>query len=175
MEKKYLSEVINYNSDIEPYRLIVIYSGVGSGKNYWVEKLAEQGKSILLITSRKATAQAQANKMGGERWIDLETLSSRGIGIKEQKKVVVTNAGIENFIKKKYNADDEKTYIWNFFDLIILDEAHSLATDATFTDSPFHVRDFLLWAYKHNNKCKIIFMTGTAAPIIELHTKRLVV
>lgn len=30
----FLSEVIDYEKDIEPYRLILLHSGVGSGKNY---------------------------------------------------------------------------------------------------------------------------------------------
>ena len=74
MNGKYLSEVINFKRDIEPFQVIRIYSGVGSGKNYWVETLAQMGYNILLITSRKATADAQAQKLGGQRWIDLETL-----------------------------------------------------------------------------------------------------
>ena len=32
MGKKYLSEVIDYERDIEPYSLIEIYAGVGAGK-----------------------------------------------------------------------------------------------------------------------------------------------
>lgn len=165
METKYLSEVINYEKDIEPYQIIEIYSGVGSGKNYWVEKLASEGKSILFITSRKVTAQAQARKMNGERWIDLDALGQEGIGSKKQNLVVVTNAGLEHFVKEKYDKSNEKTHIWKYFDLIILDEAHSLTTDATFTDSPFHVKDFLKWVQIHDKRCKIIFMTGTPEPI----------
>lgn len=165
METKYLSEVINYEKDIEPYQIIEIYSGVGSGKNYWVEKLASEGKSILFITSRKVTAQAQARKMNGERWIDLDALGQEGIGSKKQNLVVVTNAGLEHFVKEKYDESNEKTHIWKYFDLIILDEAHSLTTDATFTDSPFHVKDFLKWVQMHDKRCKIVFMTGTPEPI----------
>lgn len=165
METKYLSDVINYENDIEPYQIIEIYSGVGSGKNYWVEKLASEGKSILFITSRKVTAQAQAKKMSGKRWIDLDALGQEGIGSKKQNLVVVTNAGLEHFVKEKYDESDEKTHIWKYFDLIVLDEAHSLTTDATFTDSPFHVKDFLKWVQVHDERCKIIFMTGTPEPI----------
>ena len=151
MGKKYLSEVIDYERDIEPYSLIEIYAGVGAGKDHWVTDLVEQqGKSILLITSRKATAQAQANEIDGDRWINSERLSCQGIGIKSQKKVVVTNAGLEKFVKEKYDPNNEKTHIWKYFDLIILDEAHSLVTDATFTDSPFYVMDFLNWVYRHD-------------------------
>ena len=58
----FLSEAINFERDIQPFKVIRIYSGVGSGKNHWVETLANAGYSILLITSRKATADAQAKK-----------------------------------------------------------------------------------------------------------------
>ena len=34
MADKFLSEVIDFNRDIAPYRIIQIYSGVGSGKNF---------------------------------------------------------------------------------------------------------------------------------------------
>ena len=112
METKYLSDVINYENDIEPYQIIEIYSGVGSGKNYWVEKLASEGKSILFITSRKVTAQAQAKKMSGKRWIDLDALGQEGIGSKKQNLVVVTNAGLEHFVKEKYDKNNENTHIW---------------------------------------------------------------
>ena len=48
MNNPYLSDVIDYQRDIEPYRIIQIYAGVGSGKNRWVEQLAKQGLNILL-------------------------------------------------------------------------------------------------------------------------------
>ena len=45
---QYSEQDIDEN-DIEPYQIIEIYSGVGSGKNYWVEKLASEGKSIIQL------------------------------------------------------------------------------------------------------------------------------
>ena len=165
MEGKYLSEVIDFEKDIQPYRIIQIYSGVGSGKNYWVESLAKEGYSILLITSRKATADAQAKKLGGMRWVALDEIVPQRFGTRSQKKVVVTNAGIEQFIKRKYLPGDEKTHIWRYFDFIILDEAHSLVSDATFSDSPFHVHKFLKFVQENAENCKLVFMTGTPEPI----------
>lgn len=173
MEGKYLSEVIDFKKDIAPYRIIQIYSGVGSGKNYWVESLAKEGYRILLITSRKATADAQAKKLKGTRWVDLDEIAQQGFGAKAQKKVIVTNAGIEQFIKKKYIPDDEKTHIWRYFDFIILDEAHSLVSDATFSDSPFHVHKFLKFVQKNSKTCKLIFMTGTPEPIESFFSEKL--
>lgn len=41
MEKKYLSDCIRYTMDIAPYPFIQIYSGVGSGKNTFVDALAK--------------------------------------------------------------------------------------------------------------------------------------
>ena len=173
MEGNYLSEVIDFKKDIAPYRIIQICSGVGSGKNYWVESLAKEGYRILLITSRKATADAQAKKLKGRRWVDLDEIAQRGFGVKAQKKVIVTNAGIEQFIKKKYIPDDEKTHIWRYFDFIILDEAHSLVSDATFSDSPFHVHKFLKHVQKNSENCKLIFMTGTPEPIASFFSEKL--
>lgn len=60
MADQFLSDVISYENDIKPYRFIQIYSGVGSGKNHWIQKQATEGKRILLITSRQITADAQA-------------------------------------------------------------------------------------------------------------------
>ncbi len=174
MERKFLSEVIDYSTDIEPYSIIEIISGVGSGKNYWVAALAKQGKRILFITSRKITADVQAQKLGCSRWIDLEDLWSDDYLMQSPPhQVVVTNAGIEHFVKNKYNKNDEKTHIWKYFDLIILDEAHSLVTDATFADSPFHVLSFLRYVRVKVPACKIIFMTGTPEPIASLFQEKL--
>lgn len=167
---KHLSEIIDFGRDIEPYRIIQIYSGVGSGKNYWVETLAEKGFNILLITSRKATADAQAQKLKGSRWINLERLIAQKESGKEieQKKVIVTNAGIEQYFKNTFDLKKPETHLWNYFDFIILDEAHSLVSDATFTDSPFYVKSLFIGAYNRKKDCKLVFMTGTNDPIKEL-------
>lgn len=172
MADQFLSDVISYENDIKPYRFIQIYSGVGSGKNHWIQKQATEGKRILLITSRQITADAQAKKLGADRWIDLDKLLDR-----EDRElecvlsdvthcVVCTNSGFATFVRKKFSPDDSRTYLWNKFDLIVLDECHSLATDATFADAPFHVEKFIHFAIKQQqSKCKFIFMTGTLSPI----------
>ena len=70
-DRPYLSDVIDYDRDIEPYRFIKIYSGVGSGKNTFVDNLITgrtfrhaDGKPVgkkyvLLITSRRAKVNEQ--------------------------------------------------------------------------------------------------------------------
>lgn len=172
MADRFLSDVISYENDIKPYRFIQIYSGVGSGKNRWIQKQAEEGKRILLITSRQITADAQAKKLGADRWIDLDKLLDRADRELEcvlsdvTHCVVCTNSGFAAFVRKRFSPDDSRTYLWNKFDLIVLDECHSLATDATFADAPFHVEKFIHFAIKQQqSKCKFIFMTGTLSPI----------
>ena len=167
----HLSEVIDYARDIEPFSFIQIYSGVGSGKNRWIQKLSKEGKRILLITSRQITADAQARKLGANRWIDLDKLLDRADWDLEcvlsdiTHCVVCTNSGFAKFVCRKFSPADSRTYLWNKFDLIVLDECHSLATDATFADAPFHVEKFIHFAIKQQSKCKFIFMTGTLSPI----------
>lgn len=179
---KHLSDVINFEKDIRPYRMVQIIAGVGAGKNYWVNQVVANHKhqidehsyrksNVLLITSRAATANAQAEKLGADRWVDIEELfdSNKKGGFGEQRysdyKCIVTNSGIESFIKNRYSKSDEKTHIWNYFDYIVLDEAHSLTADATFTNAPFYVERFIRWSLEMNPKCKVILMTGTADSI----------
>ena len=82
---KHLSDVINFEKDIRPYRMVQIIAGVGAGKNYWVNQVVANHKhqidehsyrksNVLLITSRAATANAQAEKLGADRWVDIEEL-----------------------------------------------------------------------------------------------------
>jgi len=170
MGDKYLSDVIDLHRDIMPYQIVQIFSGVGSGKNTWVNRLAEMktenGRpyNILLITSRKTTANAQAIKMNATRWVDLDKFVGEGIGNKRQIKAVCTNSGIDKFIKNQYKKTESKSHIWNELDFIILDEAHSLAADATFSNAPFYVEQFIKWSAHENPNCHIILMSGTPEP-----------
>lgn len=63
MERMYLSDTINYAEDIEKHRFIQIYSGVGSGKNTFIEKMITGDptakppiprRDVLIITSRRS-------------------------------------------------------------------------------------------------------------------------
>lgn len=170
-----LADIIDFEKDIAPYNLIQLVAGVGAGKNYWACELANQGYRVLLITSRRATADAQAKKMNAGKWFDFDSLFKNenvwGTVPGIQKKAICTNRQIEYFVKEWYDPDEPKTHVWNYFDFIFLDEAHSLSSDATFTDSPFYVERFLKYAYKQNKNCKIIVMTGTPEPIDWLFAK----
>ena len=76
-ELPHLSETISYAADIAPYPFIGIHSGVGSGKNYFIDILARgysdpdkrgqverfPAQTILLITSRRS----KVNEIHGEK------------------------------------------------------------------------------------------------------------
>lgn len=172
----FLSEVIDYEKDIEPYKLILLHSGVGSGKNFWVQTLAEQGMNVLFITSRKITAEVQAKNIR-ETKLDLEawhrnTIAGKPVG-NNQYLISRTNAWINHFARNIYDPEDISTHIWEYFDFIFLDEAHSVVTDATFADSSFQVWRFMSWVLIQKKcKSKVILMSGTPEPLMSLIPKK---
>ena len=63
-KKVYLCDAINYAQDIEPFPLVKIYSGVGSGKSHFAAKMVTGSKkygipeqNVLIITSRRAKVE----------------------------------------------------------------------------------------------------------------------
>lgn len=169
-EKTYLSDVIDYDRDIAPHRVIEIVAGVGSGKNHWVEQVLMNQYHVLLITSRKAKVDETRARTGYDKTIswqtidDLEVAATIGFDEQLENNIICNNAHIEYYLKNIYREGNDGHNLWDYFDIIVLDEAHSLVTDATFTESSFHVMSFLKAAYRNTN-AKIILMTATPGPI----------
>ena len=174
---KRVKDVLDYERDIKGKGLIRLRAGVGSGKNYWVRHLPESHPElqILMITSRKNVAQAEAIRLGTDNRIYL----SRLIDVDDREwyedysgsLMVCTNAYIQHFLSKIYSIENPHTYLWNKFDVIFVDEAHSLAADADFADSSFHVAQFIRHARRNNPRCDIVLMSGTQEPIDWLFTE----
>ena len=176
-----VSNVVSYTEDIRTHRLIELFAGVGSGKNYFVNDLIKghvdnlhngttkqlEPMTVLVITSRRSKA---------DELLDEEDLPADGkVGkwdtyhqvfdpefdeIKEtgkivymetgwgeapifQRSVVCTNAFIERYLQYRYYPEDSSTHLWELFDLIVIDEAHSLVTDASYQSSPFYVMELI--------------------------------
>lgn len=171
-----VADVLDYERDIKGKRLIRLSAGVCSGKNYAFVKIAEAFPDlrILLITSRKNIVLGQIEKMKAVSFKDFDKLlyEQNCPETKQEQsiRVVCTNASIEKYFKTKYNPKDSSTYVWDKFDLIILDEAHALSTDAIFTDC-FYTEQFLKHTYYKNPKCDIVFMSGTQQPLDWLFEK----
>lgn len=88
------------------------------------------------------------------------------------KSVVCTNAYISAYLRYVHDPDNPTTHLWNKFDAIIIDEVHSLVTDATYQAATFDVFALIqeyLKLYQSNElqecACKrMILMTGTPQP-----------
>lgn len=212
MERPRLPEVIDYEREIAPYTLTMIYAGLGSGKNTLAGYLMNGNEgynlpklNVLLITSRRAkVVETLSDKeldigsgMGDKKNLkeilkrhplgldvyrrEIEN-NPRGWGNIIQRSTACTNAFIEKYHQYVYDPNDPSTHLWNRFDVIIVDEVHSLVTDSTFQSSPYHTMA-LVWetvkrikAAQENEKkpleecdsnikkpvCqKVILMTGT--------------
>lgn len=164
-----VDDVLDYERDIKGKRLIRLRAGVGAGKNYWARHLLEKNPDlqILLITSRRNTAEAEAFHLG----TDCKIHPSELIDVNEKdwypefpgNLIVCTNAYIAHFFKNIYNKEKLQTHIWDKFDLILVDEVHSLCADASFADSPFAVERFIYHTLQKNQNCDIVVMSGTPA------------
>ncbi len=205
MSDIFVSDVLNYKEHIEPYRLIKIFAGVGSGKNTFIESFIKGDKepeipqkTVLLITSRRAKVDETISKMDIEtkealkKWEKIHrvisydnekyennnqykiipSIDKKTKYVVEQKSVACTNAFIEYYFKNIYSPSDTSTHLWELFDMIVVDEAHSLVTDATYQSSPFYtfelINHYLTLCNSINppTNCKhLILMTGTPKPI----------
>lgn len=203
-EKRYLSEAIDYDRDIEPYQFIKIYAGVGSGKNTLIDNLVKgdgiehksnpsekkyvERKNVLLISSRRAKVDEQLEQEGvaydpvilsnifipywllenpkyenkhDARIVELPDLSGWGKSRVYEQSAVLTNAGVEHSIMKQYLPNEAASQPWLRFDMIVIDEVHSLLADASYQSAPFYVRRLIEKTLEANKACKVIVMTGS--------------
>lgn len=89
-----------------------------------------------------------------------------------QKSVVCTNAFIERYLQYVYDPQDISTHLWELFDLIVVDEVHSLVLDSTYQSAPYYIRELI---HEYNSRVKnsetkpackhLILMTGTPKSI----------
>lgn len=189
--KKYISELLDIEKDIMPYGITAIWSGVGSGKNGFIEGihkditredgtieridfcgLAEKYR-VLLITSRKAKVretEKRHEKDIDSYLTDVRLIDDINFDEYENKSVVCTSAHIKKRIENDYSPFEYAcTPFWKKFDFIVIDEFHSLISDATFSDTAFIMKCFLDKVYAdciegrdiRDIKTRMIFMSGT--------------
>ena len=203
MEEKYVSYVVTWN-DISSHKVTAIYSGVGSGKNKFVEKITTEciagqtkPQKVLLITSRKAKVSETLEELddvfasyiglNGNVKLDKYQWWNYSYGFGElpedliqyevdskikilNKSAICTNAKIEAFLKKVFKNNKDFSLFWEWFDIIVIDEVHSLLMDAGYQSAPFHIFNLIK---EFNNRCAdeskhMILMTGTPQPVDEI-------
>lgn len=204
-EKPFLSDVLNFQTDIAPYPYSCLWAGVGAGKNGFVENLINGNLEkafprmiILLISSRKSKVLETLTDetLDASRYFTNEgnindILLNSKLNLKNyrykfdsdewpqeiyQRSLVCTNAAIEKYLKYSFDPNNPETHLWNRFDMIIWDEAHSLVMDSTYQSAPYHVMRLFQESYKRMNandvpcRCKhLILMTGTPDPLGKVH------
>ena len=158
--KKFVSEVLNPEtfSEIQENKIAII-SGVGSGKNVFVEKILIQFGCVLCVSSRRAKVNEILLRDICEERISWDNF--------DNPLIATTNYGIELFSKSEKFSVNRKEVI-EHFDYIVIDEAHSLCADATYADSTFYVNAFLKYVTQNYPEKKIILMTGTPEPIAHM-------
>lgn len=219
-ELPHLSKTIVYETDIAPYPFIGIHAGVGSGKNYFIDNLAqghtdpdENGyvqhfpkQTILLITSRRAKVNEIHNDktVKKDHWIgqwdsgiigaydDLDDFEdalghmrtidcssdpmNTGTTTIYQRYLPCTSAAIESYLRKHYIKNDSTTHLWNRFDMIVFDEAHTIRSDANYQTAPYFTMRLLQETYHAQQKgltnCKIVIMTGTPSVLADFRTPK---
>ena len=182
MGTMHLSDTISYLDDIQPNLLTMLYAGVGSGKNHFINQLMtgytdkrHDGTEvkldplyILLITSRRSKVNELLteddlpldDKVGKWNWFRQRISIPSYIPIAPTDKQITlesqygkqpyyprsfacTNAFIERYLQYVYHPQDITTHLWELFDLIVVDEAHSLVMDASYQSAPFYVDDLI--------------------------------
>ena len=144
-------------------------------------------KTVLLITSRRAKVNeilSEENTSVGtyvlewENGAPIDDLDEYFDSTKElpdsdgwgktrihQRSIACTNAAIEKYLQNHYNPLDISSHLWQRFDFIVLDEAHSVLADASYQSAPYYVHKLVNTAnqeYKNGNSaCKVIVMTGS--------------
>ena len=219
-ELPHLSKTITYATDIEPYPFIGIHSGVGSGKNYFIDILArgysdpdENGhverfpeQTILLITPRRAKVNELLNdkSIKKDRWFgqwdsitsyaydDLEDFEDALCHMRKidrsadawsqdpaqiyQRYLPCTSAAIESYMRTRHAKNDSRTHLWNRFDIIVFDEAHTIRSDTNYQTAPYYTMRLLQETYSAQQmgltKCKIIIMTGTPQVLADFQTSQ---
>lgn len=156
MSKLRLSEVLEFEEilNAETNRICIV-SGVGSGKNYYVENVLKNYGNILYISSRRAKV---------DEILVNEACSTSANWEQDSKDItVLTNAQVEYLVKNQ-RFDKSFSVIIEHFDFFVVDEAHSLFTDATYTNV-FHVQTLIDYVADNYPNKKIILMTATPEPI----------
>ena len=187
---KFVSDFVTVD-DVYSCGVSAIWSGIGSGKNGFIEGVHEEITNedgtttridvdglaekyrVLLITSRKAKVtetEARHAEDLSPYLTDIRHIDDVNFDEYDNKSLVCTTAHIKRRIERDYSPSIlAPEPFWKKFDFIVIDEFHSLIADATFSDTAFIMKCFIDKIYDDcikgqkadEIKPKMIFMSGT--------------
>ena len=93
-----ICNVVDYKTEIEPYPLVKIYSGVGSGKSYFAGKMITGSKeydipaqNVLIITSRRAKVKETLKELGVLATEKITKMAISALKFGKQVKIALMN------------------------------------------------------------------------------------
>lgn len=163
MGNKYLSEVIEehkneiFGTDKSNNNLVLITAGVGASKNTWVQeyltKELENSEKILFITSRKLIKeQILKDKNFSTNYLDCKVCNHN---------YVITHHSLKHFFQ---NAENFNKLLNMDFKYIVVDEVHSIISDASYTDTAYYL--YSLINFYSAKDVKVICLSATTKDIL---------
>lgn len=159
---KYVADVFDIDKVIEEHgKKIMLIAGVGAGKSSWVKDVLTQKGNVLFVTSRRAKVDED---------IENSVFSTFVKEPENEKYSLITNAKLARILQNAY-LDSSMTVdeFLDYYDYIVVDEVHSIATDSSFARSSFDLFTFIEYAAETDHT--VIVMTGTPEPV-EFYFKR---
>ena len=156
-------DIITYEKLKEHLKIsnaICYISGTGSGKSYWVENILYKHGRVLFVTSRRSKLDQDLNHVD-TTWNINEILNEQN-----DCHHLLTNHGLASIVKSATIFRDDgfpenyclDQYI-NLFDYIVIDEVHSIISDASFSDDVCMVQYFMEYAVDMGKN--VIVLTAT--------------
>lgn len=163
MGKLRFADIITYEElkkDLKKSNAICYVSGTGSGKSYWVENVLYKNGRVLFVTSRRT--KLDQDLVHVDTTMSLFDIINRYTELHH----LLTNHGLAQVVSKSTELRDDgmpanyllDQYI-NLFDFIVIDEAHSIISDASFTDDSCLVQFFMEHAVELGKN--VILLTAT--------------
>ena len=175
--KTYVSDLIKHEI-VEDNPITCIVAGTGSGKSTFIEGIHDESYpkclglvdkyNTLYLTSRRSKVdEIHKSNPCLEKSIENAVASFRE-NQNFARSVACTFSHLIQYCKK-YNKNNSN--FWSIFDLIVIDEFHSIVTDSSFTESQT-ILDFLETVYDNSIKgrknddvqTKIVLFSATPQP-----------
>lgn len=196
--QKYVTDVVDFNTQIMPYPVTFLIGGCGCGKNVWIDNIVEGNipdipkQKVALITSRASKRKETLSNdsyagnvnFDGNVFIDdvfsFIILKRYGLVVEEYAQymtqsgklikdaciipIQVDSTLIDAGFLDQDSLDGALDIFWDQFDLLIVDEVHSLLLDSGFMISQARIGELIKRFVKScmdNNK-HMILMTATS-------------